>query len=78
MTAKKLFVIALLASGLMLALGRTTTSIEAVSIKGITVSSTSALSSYLGPEQRICCGNENDQQRPAVVYNRYRNTSTWW
>ena len=57
MTAKKFFIIALLASGLMLALGSTTTSIEAVSIKGITVSSTSALSSYLGPEQRICCGD---------------------
>jgi len=47
--------------------------IDAVNIKGGISDSAATLGSYLGREHRICCGNENDQQRPAIVYNRYHN-----
>ena len=47
--------------------------IDAGIIKGAGANIASALASFLGPESRICCGNEYDQRRPAMTYNRYHN-----
>lgn len=70
MTTKRLFLVVLLASAAMLALGITSTAIGAVNTRGAKSNRASVLASLLGPENRICCGNEYDQRSPAIAYNR--------
>ena len=71
MTSKRVFFVILFVGATMLALGPTFSGIDAVTIKGANSNSALVHASYLGPENRICCGNEYDQRRPALAYNRH-------
>ena len=72
MSTKRAFFFFALASILMLTLGISSMTVGAANLEeeGFKLNIPSVLAAFLGPENRICCGNEYDQRRPAVAYNR--------
>lgn len=73
MTFKRTCSLVLFIAAVVLVLGFKSGAVGAVKDNIDTPSSTSFFSGYLFPHFRICCGNESEQRRPAVAYNRYHD-----
>ncbi len=72
MFIRRVFLLTFFISILILAIGIASGATNAANPKEdhFKLNQLTAPASHLGPENRICCGNEHDQRRPAMAYNR--------